>query len=35
MGDGYLAAFAMAAGIPLITFDRALAEKARGAVLLV
>jgi toxin-antitoxin system PIN domain toxin len=32
--DGYLAAFAMAASIPLITFDRALAGKVKGAVLL-
>ena len=32
--DGYLSAFAMAAGIPLVTFDRALAGKAKGAVLL-
>jgi len=32
--DGYLAAFAMAAGIQLVTFDRALAGKAKGAVLL-
>jgi hypothetical protein len=32
--DGYLAAFAIAAGFPLITFDRALARKMKGAVLL-
>ena len=32
--DGYLSAFAMAAGMPLVTFDRALAGKAKGAVLL-
>ena len=32
--DGYLAAFAMAAGIWLVTFDRALAGKVKGAVLL-
>jgi predicted nucleic acid-binding protein len=32
--DGYLAAFAMAAGIQLVTFDRALAGKVEGAVLL-
>jgi hypothetical protein len=32
--DGYLSAFAIAAAMPLITFDRALAGKARGAVLL-
>jgi toxin-antitoxin system PIN domain toxin len=32
--DGYLAAFAMAAGIRLVTFDRALAGKVKGAVLL-
>ncbi len=32
--DGYLAAFAMAAGIQLVTFDRALAGKAVEAVLL-
>jgi uncharacterized protein len=33
--DAYLAAFAMAAGIQLVTFDRALAGKVEGAVLLV
>ena len=32
--DGYLAAFSMAAAIPLVTFDRALAGKVKGAVLL-
>ncbi len=32
--DGYLAAFAMAAGIQLVTFDRALAGKMEGALLL-
>jgi len=32
--DGYLAAFAAAAAIQLVTFDRALAGKAKGAVLL-
>jgi uncharacterized protein len=32
--DGYLAAFALAAGIRLVTFDKALAAKAGGAVLL-
>jgi uncharacterized protein len=32
--DGYLSAFALAAGIPLVTFDRALAGKVKGAVLL-
>jgi uncharacterized protein len=32
--DGYLSAFATAAGIPLVTFDRALAGKVKGAVLL-
>jgi uncharacterized protein len=32
--DGYLAAFAMAAGIRLVTFDRALADRAEGAILL-
>jgi toxin-antitoxin system PIN domain toxin len=32
--DGYLIAFAIAARIQLITFDRALAGKAKGAVLL-
>jgi toxin-antitoxin system PIN domain toxin len=32
--DGYLAAFAETAGIQLVTFDRALAAKAKGAVLL-
>ena len=32
--DGYLSAFALAAGIPLVTFDRALTGKTKGAVLL-
>jgi toxin-antitoxin system PIN domain toxin len=32
--DGYLTAFAIAAGMQLVTFDRALAGKAKGAVLL-
>jgi len=32
--DGYLAAFAMAAGIRLVTFDRALATSAKTAILL-
>lgn len=32
--DGYLAAFAETAGIQLLTFDRALAAKVKGAVLL-
>lgn len=32
--DGYLAAFAETAGIQLVTFDQALAAKAKGAVLL-
>jgi toxin-antitoxin system PIN domain toxin len=32
--DGYLAAFATAAGIQLVTFDRALVGTAKGAVLL-
>jgi len=32
--DGYLAAFTIAAGIRLVTFDRALAGKVKGAVLL-
>ncbi|MGA2569108.1 MAG: TA system VapC family ribonuclease toxin [Terracidiphilus sp.] len=32
--DAYLAAFAEAAQLTLVTFDRALAERARGAVLL-
>jgi len=32
--DGYLAAFAMATGVRLVTFDRALARKVEGAVLL-
>jgi hypothetical protein len=32
--DAYLAAFAEAAGLTLVTFDRALAGKAKGAVLL-
>ncbi len=32
--DAYLAAFAETAGIQLVTFDRALAGKAKGAVLL-
>ena len=33
--DAYLAAFAEAAGLTLVTFDRALAAKAKGALLLV
>jgi toxin-antitoxin system PIN domain toxin len=32
--DAYLAAFSRAAEVPLITFDRALAGKAKGSVLL-
>lgn len=32
--DGYLAAFAAAAGMRLVTFDQALAAKADGAILL-
>lgn len=32
--DGYLAAFAEAAGIQLVTFDRGLAAKVKGTVLL-
>lgn len=32
--DGYLAAFSIAGKIPLVTFDRALAGKVKGAVLL-
>lgn len=32
--DGYLAAFALVAGIRLVTFDKALAGKVKGAVLL-
>jgi uncharacterized protein len=32
--DGYLAAFAETTGIQLVTFDRTLAAKAKGAVLL-
>jgi uncharacterized protein len=32
--DAYLAAFAEAAGLTLVTFDRALAERTTGAVLL-
>jgi uncharacterized protein len=32
--NGYLAAFAQAAGLTLVTFDRALAAKVDGAVLL-
>ncbi len=32
--DAYLAAFAETAGLTLVTLDKALAEKARGAVLL-
>jgi hypothetical protein len=32
--DGYLAAFAEAAELTLVTFDRALAGKAKGTVLL-
>lgn len=33
--DGYLAAFAAAAGVQLATFDQALARKVKGAVLLI
>ena len=32
--DGYLAAFSIAAGLQFVTFDRALAGKVKGAVLL-
>lgn len=32
--DAYLAAFAAAAKVPLVTFDRALAERAPGSILL-
>jgi uncharacterized protein len=32
--DGYLSAFAEAAGLTLVTFDKALAGKTKGAVLL-
>jgi predicted nucleic acid-binding protein len=32
--DGYLSAFAIAAGMPLVTFDQAMAGKVAGAVLL-
>ncbi len=32
--DGYLAAFAQAAGLRLVTFDKALAAKAKSSVLL-
>jgi predicted nucleic acid-binding protein len=32
--DAYLAAFAEAGGLTLVTFDKALAGKAKGAVLL-
>lgn len=32
--DAYLAAFAQAAGLTLVSFDRALAGKVEGAVLL-
>jgi hypothetical protein len=32
--DSYLSALSFTAGVPLITFDRALAAKAKGAVLL-
>jgi hypothetical protein len=32
--DAYLAAFAEAAGLTLVTFDKALAQKTKGAVLL-
>jgi toxin-antitoxin system PIN domain toxin len=32
--DAYLAAFAQAAGTTLVTFDRALASKAQGSILL-
>jgi uncharacterized protein len=33
--DGYLAAFAEAAGLTVVTFDKALARRAKGSVLLV
>jgi toxin-antitoxin system PIN domain toxin len=33
--DGYLAAFAQVGGLTLVTFDRALAGRVKGAVLLV
>jgi toxin-antitoxin system PIN domain toxin len=32
--DGYLSAFALASSMPIVTFDRALAGKVKGAVLL-
>lgn len=32
--DGYFAAFAETAGLTLVTFDKALAGRAKGAVLL-
>ena len=32
--DAYLAAFSLVSDLPLVTFDRALAGKAKGAVLL-
>ena len=32
--DGYLSAFALAASMPIVTFDKALAGKMKGAVLL-
>jgi hypothetical protein len=32
--DSYLSALSFTAGVPLVTFDRALAGKAKGAVLL-
>ncbi len=33
--DAYLAAFSQAAEMPLVTFDRALAAKVEGSILLV
>jgi len=33
-GDAYLAAFAEAAKVTLVTFDRALASKVKGSILL-
>ncbi|MGC9291774.1 MAG: TA system VapC family ribonuclease toxin [Acidobacteriaceae bacterium] len=32
--DSYLAAFSQAAGVHLVTFDRALSQRAKGAILL-
>ena len=32
--DGYLAAFALMSGLQLVTFDRALARRVKGSILL-